>query len=362
MLWWRRFVQGDDSQTVPKSLISVSEACLKILDQRALPGAVQYIDCVNVDEVIEAIGCLAVRGAPAIGLSAAFGLTLDLDGQPENADKILLELQARGDRLIASRPTAVNLAWAVEQMLHYARSSACQLGGTGWRQRLYAQAQSLFEADREACRKIGEAGVALLEGRKNILTHCNAGALAVSEYGTALAPIYVAKARGQSINVWVDETRPLLQGARLTAFELMAHDVSCQLITDNMAAHVMASGQVDLVLVGADRVAANGDAANKIGTLGLAVLAHHYGIPFVVACPWSTIDLETRSGSDIVIEERDSNEVCSFQGVRSAPDGMNAFNPAFDVTPADLITALVTERGVLRAPFSVGLKAALAAG
>ena len=355
-------MQGDDSKTVPKSLISVSEACLKILDQRALPGAVQYIDCVNVDEVIEAIGCLAVRGAPAIGLSAAFGLILDLDGQPENTDKILLELQARGDRLIASRPTAVNLAWAVEQMLHFARSSACQLGGPGWRQRLYAQAQSLFEADREACRKIGEAGVALLEGRKNILTHCNAGALAVSEYGTALAPIYAAKARGQSINVWVDETRPLLQGARLTSFELMAHDVSCQLITDNMAAHVMASGQVDLVLVGADRVAANGDAANKIGTLGLAVLAHHYGIPFVVACPWSTIDLETRSGSDIVIEERDSNEVCSFQGVRSAPDGMKAFNPAFDVTPADLITALVTERGVLRAPFSVELKAALAAG
>jgi len=350
-------VQADDSLAVPKSLLSVSATCLKILDQRALPGSVRYLDCSHVDEVIDAIGCLAVRGAPAIGLAAAFGLILNLEGQPENAQQIMQELNARGDRLIASRPTAVNLAWAVDQMLTYAQSPECDLGSPGWREKLYAQAQSLFEADREACRKIGEAGLPLLEGRRNILTHCNAGALAVSEYGTALAPIYAAKALGRTVNVWVDETRPLLQGARLTAFELMAHGVSCQLITDNMAAHVMASGQVDLVLVGADRVAANGDVANKIGTLGLAVLAHHFKIPFVVACPWSTIDLETGLGTDIVIEERNVDEVCGFQGVRSAPEGMNAFNPAFDVTPADLITAIVTEHGILSPPFSEGLRA-----
>jgi methylthioribose-1-phosphate isomerase len=233
-------------------------------------------------------------------------------------------------------------------MLDFAATEAAALAETGWRDRLYQQATKLFEADRAACRAIGIAGAALLKDKPSVLTHCNAGSLAVSEYGTALAPIYQAQADGLPVQVWVDETRPVLQGARLTAYELMAHGVPCRLITDNMAAHVMSQGWVDLVLVGADRVARNGDAANKIGTLGVAILAKHYGIPFYVACPWSTIDLETPTGAGIPIEERAGDEVRQVQGVWTAPRDVPVYNPAFDVTPAALITGIITERGILK--------------
>ena len=336
-----------DALELPRSLVSTNRARLKILDQRGLPETVAYLDCTELTEVISAIKNLAVRGAPAIGLAAAYGLVLGLDDCAEDPVGIQDELMRRGQALIDARPTAVNLSWAVAQMLHFSTTEAAALAEAGWRDRLYQQATKLFEADRAACRAIGVAGAALLKNKPSVLTHCNAGSLAVSEFGTALAPIYQAQADGLPVQVWVDETRPVLQGARLTAYELMAHGVSCRLITDNMAAHVMAQGWVDLVLVGADRVARNGDAANKIGTLGVAILAKHYGIPFYVACPWSTIDLETPTGADITIEERAGDEVRQIQGVWTAPRGVPVFNPAFDVTPAALIEGIITERGIL---------------
>ncbi|MEJ6669561.1 MAG: methylthioribose-1-phosphate isomerase [Candidatus Azotimanducaceae bacterium] len=336
-----------DAVELPRSLVSTVRSELKILDQRGLPETVAYLSCTELSEVIAAIKSLAVRGAPAIGLAAAYGLLLGLEDCPDDAASIQAELVARGHALIAARPTAVNLSWAVEQMLQFAATQSAAMGETGWRDRLYAQATALFNADRAACRAIGVAGAGLIKDRPSVLTHCNAGSLAVSEYGTALAPIYQAQADGLPVQVWVDETRPVLQGARLTAYELMAHGVPCRLITDSMAAHVMSQGLVDLVLVGADRVALNGDAANKIGTLGVAILAKHYGIPFYVACPWSTVDLATPTGADIIIEERAADEVRQIQGVWTAPHNVPVFNPAFDVTPADLIAGIITERGIL---------------
>jgi methylthioribose-1-phosphate isomerase len=336
-----------DAAEIPRSLVSTHRARLKILDQRKLPETVSYLDCSELSEVISAIKNLAVRGAPAIGLAAAYGLVLGLDDCVDEPARIRIELRDRGQALIAARPTAVNLSWAVEQMLDFAATKEAALGEPGWRDRLYQQARKLFEADRAACRAIGIAGAALIKDKPSILTHCNAGSLAVSEFGTALAPIYQAQADGLPVQVWVDETRPVLQGARLTAYELMAHGVPCRLITDNMAAHVMSKGWVDLVLVGADRVARNGDAANKIGTLGVAILAKHYGIPFYVACPWSTIDLETPMGAEITIEERAGDEVRQIQGIWTAPRDVPVFNPAFDVTPAGLIAGFITERGIL---------------
>ena len=333
---------------IPRSLVSTSRARLKILDQRGLPERVAYLECSAPSEVISAIKNLAVRGAPAIGLAAAYGLLLGLDDCADEPARIQDELVRRGQALIAARPTAVNLSWAVEQMLDFAATEAAALADAGWRDRLYEQATKLFEADRAACRAIGIAGAALLKDKPSVLTHCNAGSLAVSEFGTALAPIYQAQADGLPVQVWVDETRPVLQGARLTAYELMAHGVPCRLITDSMAAHVMSQGWVDLVLVGADRVARNGDAANKIGTLGVAILAKHYGIPFYVACPWSTIDLETPTGAGIPIEERAGDEVRQVQGVWTAPRDVPVYNPAFDVTPAALITGIITEHGILK--------------
>ncbi len=328
--------------------MSKNRAWLQILDQRGLPETVAYLDCSELPQVISAIKNLAVRGAPAIGLAAAYGLVLGLDDCTDEPAGIQAELLTRGQALIAARPTAVNLSWAVEQMLQFAATKAAALNEAGWRDRMYAQATKLFEADRAACRAIGIAGAGLIKGKPSVLTHCNAGSLAVSEFGTALAPIYQAQADGLPVQVWVDETRPVLQGARLTAYELMAHGVPCRLITDNMAAHVMSQGWVDLVLVGADRVAGNGDAANKIGTLGVAVLAQHYGIPFYVACPWSTIDLATPTGAGIIIEERAGDEVRQIQGVWTAPRDVPVFNPAFDVTPAALIAGIITEHGILK--------------
>jgi len=344
--------------TLPTSLTPVSQSLLRLLDQRLLPTSEVYLDCKKVADVIVAIQQLSVRGAPAIGLAAAFGLLLEMDDYPDDAGIIRERLTAEGQALISARPTAVNLSWAVNAMLSYAASHAANLGAPGWRDRLFGAALELLEADRSACWRIGEIGADLVRTHPRVLTHCNAGSLAVSAYGTALAPIYRAHSLGAPVSVWVDETRPLLQGSRLTAFELMAHQVPCQLITDNMAAHVMASGAVDMVLVGADRVAANGDTANKIGTLGVAVLAKHYGLPFYVACPWSTIDLETTSGADIVIETRDAEEVRTIQGVASAPDSVPVYNPAFDVTDAALISGFITERGLIKAPFFETLREA----
>lgn len=341
------------TELLPRSIIAEAKQ-LRILDQRRLPSETAYLDCTTTDSVIEAIKTLAVRGAPAIGLAAAYGLLLGRSAG-RDPDHALSQFEAAASALIAARPTAVNLAWAVEHMMTCVRHEHQNAFREGWSDRLRAEADQLFEADRRACLTMGKVGAELIPPGGRVLTHCNAGSLAVSEYGTALAPIYAAYAGGNSIHVFVDETRPLLQGSRLTAFELMAHKVPCTLITDNMVAHVMATHQVDLVIVGADRVAANGDAANKIGTLGVAVLAKHFKIPFYVVCPYSTVDLKTPRGADIEIEERAPSEVREVYGVQVAPRDVKVFNPAFDVTPGELISGIITERGLISGNLSEGL-------
>lgn len=333
---------------VPRA-VSWSGDHLRLLDQTRLPGAEVYIECRDVDAVFEAIRCLAVRGAPAIGVAAAWGLLLDLEALPENASQLTGLLERRGEYLVSARPTAVNLAWSVERMLNLARGSDVS-SGAGLLEILREEAQAIESEDIAACEAIADAGLPLVTQHPNLLTHCNAGSLAVSYLGTALAPIYLAHSKGVPVHVFVDETRPLLQGARLTAFELQKAGVPMTLIADSMAAHVMSQGKVDAVIVGADRVAANGDVANKIGTHGLAILCRHFGLPFYVACPTSTIDLATGSGSEIPIEERNADELTS-----GAPAGTPAFNPAFDVTPATLVSAIITERGVIEPPFDISL-------
>jgi methylthioribose-1-phosphate isomerase len=258
----------------------------------------------------------------------------------------------RCDYLIEARPTAVNLAWAVNRMRKFFLEHSDE---TDIFDRLLAEANAIRKEDAMACNAIADVGVSLVEKHPRLLTHCNAGSLAVSELGTALAPIYRAQEKGIDVHVYVDETRPLLQGARLTAYELHRAGIDCTLITDNMAAHVMSEGKVDMVIVGADRIAANGDAANKIGTLNLAILCDYFSIPFYVAVPLSTIDVETASGADIVIEERNPEEVKMFAGQRVAPETVNARSPAFDVTPNKLITGIITDAGLLTAPFGAAI-------
>ena len=302
-----------------------------------MPHEERILVCKTIEDVHQAITTLAVRGAPAIGIAAAYGMLLGL----EDGQSIKDELKARAAYLSSSRPTAVNLSWAVNRILKVL--DAAESGDV--LDLLAQEAVAIHEADRVACRRIGEHGVTLINHGMNILTHCNAGSLAVSELGTALAPIYCAKERDLDIHVYVDETRPLLQGARLTMYELMRAGVDCTLVTDNMAAHLMSQGEVDMVLVGADRVAANGDVANKIGTLNLAILCQHFDIPFYVACPTSTLDPDAPSGDDIAIEERDPQEVTRLGDAAIAPQGARVRNPAFDVTPAGLVTGIITEEG-----------------
>ena len=295
--------------------------------------------CKSIEDVHEAITTLAVRGAPAIGIAAAYGMLLGLEG----GHSLKNELTKRAEYLVNARPTAVNLSWALDRILKIIDTS----GPSDILESLEREAVAIHEEDRAACRRIGEHGVSLIDNVMNILTHCNAGALAVSDLGTALAPIYRAKERDLDIHVYVDETRPLLQGARLTMYELMCAGDDCTLITDNMAAHLMSQGKIDLVLVGADRIAANGDVANKIGTLNLAVLSKYFDISFYVACPMSTLDSHTATGADIVIEERSPQEVTQLGGVAIAPEGADVRNPAFDVTPASLITGIITEEEIM---------------
>jgi len=344
---------------IPRSVV-FDGGILRILDQTRLPGSEVYLECRSVIEVIEAIRNLSVRGAPAIGIAAAYALSLGLESSADDLSGLRQQVLTRASDLKAARPTAVNLAWAVDRMLDHAESFFGQQHRRSGPESdqvgqllvtvLMQAADLIYEEDRQACRAIGENAWQLIEQHPQVLTHCNAGSLAVSELGTALAPIYVARQRGVPVHVYVDETRPLLQGSRLTAFELGRQGVDCTLISDNMAAHVMALGKVDLVIVGADRVAANGDVANKIGTLNLAILCRHFDIPFYVACPCSTIDLNTGTGSQIEIEERAGEEVRQVLGQPSAPVDVAVFNPAFDVTPAPLITGLITEKGVVDRP------------
>lgn len=299
---------------------------LKLLDQRLLPGRVVFEDQPDVASVVRAIRDMRVRGAPAIGIAAAYGMVL--------AERAGTDVARSGVQLRAARPTAVNLAWAVDRML---RAHA-----TG--RDLLDEARAIHDEDRAMCEAIGRHGAPLIQPGANLLTHCNAGALAVSALGTATAPMYVAHRAGVGFHVYVDETRPVLQGARLTAWELAQAGIDHTLVCDNAAAHLMDQGGVDLVIVGADRVTANGDTVNKIGTRALAIIADYHGVPFYVACPSSTFDPDTPTGRDVPIEERPSGEVTN---PLPTPAGVRARNPAFDVTPAPLVTAYITDKGIL---------------
>lgn len=310
---------------VPKSIRWV-DGRLWLLDQRLLPGATAEVELHDAGEVAVAIRDLVVRGAPAIGIAAAYGMALAWRGGEA--------LDAAAKTLLAARPTAVNLAWAVRRMLEAAAN-----GGD-----LVEEARAIHAEDAAMCRAIGRHGTHLIGPGANLLTHCNAGALAVSELGTATAPMYLAHQRGVSFHVFVDETRPVLQGARLTAWELGAAGIDCTLICDSAAAHLMGLGQVDLVIVGTDRVTANGDVVNKIGTRALAIAARWHDVPFYVACPGSTFDPATPTGADVAIEERGAEEVTASI---PTPTEVRAHNPAFDVTPAELVTGYITDRGLL---------------
>ena len=326
-----------------------------LIDQRKLPHIVEVVRCTDLDAVAFAIRSMQVRGAPAIGCTAAYGMALVAQRSNANTPAALLtELEQAKRTLDAQRPTAVNLAWATSRMVRQAHALLNE-DVTMMKTALLAEAEAIFAEDLAMCHAIGDHGAPLIPPRGHVLTHCNAGGLATAGYGTALAPIRTAFAQGRPIHVFVDETRPFLQGARLTAWELLQAGIPQTLITDNMAAFMMQRGQIDCVIVGADRIAANGDVANKIGTYGLAILARYHNIPFYVAAPYSTIDLNTASGADIPIEERDPNEVTRIAGVAIAPDGVPAAHPAFDVTPHELITAIITERGVVRPPFVAAL-------
>jgi methylthioribose-1-phosphate isomerase len=332
---------------------------VSLLDQTRLPLEETYLELRDHRALALAIKTMKVRGAPALGVSGAFGMLL---AARENASlplpAFLDTLDRAGDELVSTRPTAVNLAWGVAQMRTLARSASTVAEAIA---AVTAGAQQLCDDDVAACRAMGRHGAALLPATVSILTHCNAGALATAGYGSALGVVRAAVEAGKAVRVFADETRPLLQGARLTAWELQRDGIPTTLIADTMAGYLMRRGEIDCVIVGADRIAANGDVANKIGTYQVAVLAKENGLPFYVAAPLSTVDLATPNGDVIVIEERSPDEVTNFGGTRIAPAGISVRNPAFDVTPARYVSAVITERGVARAPYGESL-AALAHG
>ena len=323
---------------------------LRLIDQTLLPVTFAELDCRDVATVWEAIRSLRVRGAPAIGIAAAFGVVLGGQGAViEGVEAVRVAAKAASDYLRTSRPTAVNLFWALDRMDRVAEAEAMNhRDGSSLLNRLLHEASAIAEEDKAMCRSIGGFGADLIAPGQGVLTHCNAGGLATADYGTALAVIFAAHERGVPLRVYADETRPLLQGSRLTAWELMRRGVPVTLICDNMAAQVMKERKVQLVVVGADRIAANGDTANKIGTYGVALLAKAHGLPFYVAAPSSTFDLSLPDGSTIPIEQRDPREVTHGYGRATAPEGVDVYNPAFDVTPAALIAGIITERGIIR--------------
>ena len=334
-----------------------SEDTVRLLDQRRLPTEEVYVECRDMAAVAHAIRTMQIRGAPAIGVAGAMGLAVAAQTIRATAfEEFFEELSCAGETLLKTRPTAVNLSWAIERMTRCAEQRK-NLPVAEIVQSLIREAQTIREEDIQGNRAIGAHGKGLIPDGAAILTHCNAGALATAGYGTALGIIRAAHEAGTRLSVCVDETRPFLQGARLTAWELQQDGIAITLITDSMAGHLMQRGEIDLILVGADRIARNGDVANKIGTYTLAVLAQAHGIPFYVAAPVSTVDLSLRDGAAIPIEERDSDEVTSWAGVRTAPAGVQARNPVFDVTPHRYLTAIITDRGVVRRPYDAGLAA-----
>ena len=335
------------------------DGVVRILDQASLPRTERYLEATTPAEVARAIRSMSVRGAPLLGIAAAYGVALAAWAPAAGAPAVLRRLDRAGRTLVASRPTAANIAWAVDRVLR-AAGAAARDGPEAIRGAALREALAVAAEDEAACRAIGEHGAELVPAGSNVLTHCNTGALATGGWGSAQGVIVAAHRAGKRVHVWVDETRPVLQGARLTAWELRREGVPMTLVADVAAGSLMGRGLVDLVVVGADRIAANGDVANKVGTYPLAVLARHHRIPFYVAAPVSTIDPGTATGGDVVIEERSPAEVLAPLGVHVAPRGTRVANPAFDVTPAGLVTAIVTEKGVLRPPYRRALGRALA--
>ncbi|MCI0499280.1 MAG: S-methyl-5-thioribose-1-phosphate isomerase [Planctomycetales bacterium] len=328
---------------------------LELIDQRRLPGRLEKLSCQTPVQLFEAIRTLAVRGAPAIGVSAAYGVCLAVGVLADTAPaaEAMETVGKTCDYLASSRPTAVNLSWALQRMHGTAKtllSKDPSLTIGALKRVLLDEADAMCAQDRRACEAIGQNGAHLIPDGGAVLTHCNAGALATAGIGTALAPMYVAYRQGRRFCVYADETRPLLQGARLTAWELTQAGIETVLICDSMAATLMQQGRIGAVITGADRIAANGDSANKVGTLGLSILARHYGIPFYIAAPLSTFDLSIADGRGIPIEERSGDEICSLNGLLAAPETVGVYNPAFDITPAGHITAIITERGLIYSP------------
>jgi methylthioribose-1-phosphate isomerase len=337
--------------------IDWSDGRLRLLDQTRLPQEEVWLTLADHRQVAEAIRSMRVRGAPAIGVAAAYGLALAAGATGvSDRDGLLVELRAAAEELAGTRPTAVNLSWALRRVLTAAEAAP---DAESMRRVVLEEAQRIQREDVEANRRLGRLGAALVPDGATVLTHCNTGALATAGYGTALGVVRAAAEQGKRVRVIVTETRPLLQGARLTAWELARDGIDCTLIVDNAAGALMRRGEVDLVIVGADRIAANGDVANKIGTYTLAVLAREHGLPFYVAAPTSTIDLSLPTGDDIAIEERSAEEVTTAGGRRIAPEGVAVANPAFDVTPDRLIDAIVTERGVAWPPYAESLRSLL---
>jgi len=337
---------------MPVETLRWQDGELSIIDQTLLPAELKYVALSTRAEVWEAIKALRVRGAPAIGICAAFGVLVGLNEERSvDTPSALKAVYETAAYLATSRPTAVNLFWALDRMKAVAAGIAADQPVEAFRARLEAEAIAILEEDNRLCRAIGQHGAALIQEGDGILTHCNAGGLATGAYGTALAPMFYAHEAGRRFQVFADETRPLLQGARLTAWELMQAGIDVTLICDNAAAQVMREGKVQLVIVGADRIAANGDTANKIGTYSVAQLAQVHGIPFYVAAPYSTFDVGVENGDGIPIELRSPEEVTHGFGRQTAPASVKVYSPAFDVTPSDLIAGIITERGVLRPPY-----------
>ena len=329
---------------------------LIILDQTRLPGEEKYLKLESKEDVYVAIKKLRVRGAPAIGIAAAFGLYVEnRDSEAGNITEFKEEVKATSEYLKKARPTAVNLAWALDRMTAVLDDFDGSIENA--KKALLAEARKIRQEDEDACRSMGEYGLSLLKPGMGILTHCNAGTLATAKYGTSLAPLYLGQDRGYDFHVYADETRPVLQGSRLTAFELSKADIDVTLICDSMANQVMKNGWVDAIVVGCDRMAANGDGANKIGTNALAILAKEYNIPFYMFVPTSSLDLDTPTGDDIEIELREGEEIYKMWYEKPmAPEGIKTYNPSFDVTPAEYITAIVTEKGIVRPPFAENLR------
>jgi methylthioribose-1-phosphate isomerase len=343
------------TQTLTLETVRWDNGRLFIIDQTLLPNQFAEIPLDTAESVWEAIKSLRVRGAPAIGVCAAFGVLVGTrEKHPHGLDETLEAIVDTAEYLATSRPTAVNLFWALDRMKRVAQEAAAAEGATAAAlvERLEQEALEILREDTELCRAIGRHGAALIGNGNGVLTHCNAGGLATASYGTALAIMYTAHENGIRFEVFADETRPLLQGARLTAWELARAGIDCTLICDNTAAQVMREGRVHLVVVGADRIAANGDAANKIGTYNVALIAKAHNVPFYVAAPLSTFDLTVPTGDAIPIEQRDPREVTHGFGVQTAPDGVSVYSPAFDVTPHELIAGIITEVGILRPPYT----------